>query len=169
MRVMFSLFELVYSGENAFHITVADFYTIDFTNASEIQSILGFELSVLERRVNNPRHYSWVPRATRVLWRTAPRLTCYRCLLDTVRFWSLSKQWIMRWWMCFPLYRWRSKKSMWNKMSKEKGDTLIVIVTTRQSMDLVGLQVQTISIRTQSVYGAFRGWFCLRSKWSITA
>ena len=44
MRVMPFLFELVYSGENAFHITVADFYTIDFTNAPDIQSILGFEL-----------------------------------------------------------------------------------------------------------------------------
>ena len=54
------------------------------------------------------RDYSWVPRATRVLWRTASRLTCFRCLLDTIRFWSSSKQWIMRCWMCFPLYRWRS-------------------------------------------------------------
>ena len=41
-------------------------------------------------------------------------------------------------------------------MSKEKGDILIVKVRTRRSMDLVGLQVQTISIRTQSVYGAFQ-------------
>ena len=50
-----SLFELVYSGENAFHITVAIFYTIDFTNAPEIQSILGFESSVLVEGLNNPR------------------------------------------------------------------------------------------------------------------
>ena len=40
------LFELLQSGENAFHITVTDNYTIDFTNAPEIQSILGFESSV---------------------------------------------------------------------------------------------------------------------------
>ena len=33
-------------------------------------------------------------------------------------------------------------------MSKKKGDTLIMIVTTRQSMGLVGLQVQIVSIRT---------------------
>ena len=46
MRLMSSLFELVNSGENSFHITVTDFYTIDFTNAPEIQSIFGFELSV---------------------------------------------------------------------------------------------------------------------------
>ena len=38
-----ALFELVYSGENAFHITVDHFYMIDFTNAPEIKSILGFE------------------------------------------------------------------------------------------------------------------------------
>ena len=50
-----SLFELVNSGENAFHITVTDFYTIDFTNAPEIQSILGFESSVLVEGLDNPR------------------------------------------------------------------------------------------------------------------
>ena len=33
---------------------------------------------------------------------------------------------------------------------------MIVKVRTRRSMGLVGLQVQTISIRTQSVYGAFQ-------------
>ena len=49
------LFELLYSGENAFHITVTDFYTIDFTNAPEIQSILGFESSVLVEGLDNPR------------------------------------------------------------------------------------------------------------------
>ena len=58
MRVMPSLFELVYSGENAFHITVTDFYTIDSTNAPEIQSILGFELSVLEKGLDHRHHYS---------------------------------------------------------------------------------------------------------------
>ena len=57
MQVMLSLFELVYSGENAFHITVTNFYKIDFTNAPEIQSILGFESSVLEKGVDNPRRY----------------------------------------------------------------------------------------------------------------
>ena len=43
--------------ENTFHITVADFYTIDFTNAPEIQSILGFELSVLVKGLDHPHHY----------------------------------------------------------------------------------------------------------------
>ena len=55
MQVMPSLFELVYCGENAFHITVTDFYTIDFTNAPEIQSIFGFEMSVLVKGLDNPR------------------------------------------------------------------------------------------------------------------
>ena len=55
MKVMPSLFELVYSGENTFHITVAIFYMIDFTNVLEIRSILGFELSVLVKGLDNPR------------------------------------------------------------------------------------------------------------------
>ena len=57
MRVMPSLFELVYSGGNAFHINVTNFYTIDFTNVPEIQSILGFEMSVFVKGLDNPRHY----------------------------------------------------------------------------------------------------------------
>ena len=53
MRVMPSLFEVVYSGENAFHVTVNHFYTIDFTKAPEIKSILGFESSVLVKGLDN--------------------------------------------------------------------------------------------------------------------
>ena len=34
-----TLFELVYSGENKFYISVTHFYTIDFTRVPEIQSI----------------------------------------------------------------------------------------------------------------------------------
>ena len=63
MKVMPSLFELVYSGENAIYITVAIFYLIDFTIVPEIhftivpeiQSILGFESSVLVKGLDNPR------------------------------------------------------------------------------------------------------------------
>ena len=47
--------------------------------------------------------------------------------------------WIVRWWMCFPLYRWPLRTSVWHSMFKEKGGTLNVIVTIRQSMDLVRL------------------------------
>ena len=52
-----ALFELVYSSENAFHFTVDRFYIIDFTNALEIQSILGFESDILMKVVDNPRRY----------------------------------------------------------------------------------------------------------------
>ena len=54
---MTSLFKLVGNSENAFHITVTNFYTIDFTRALQIQPILGFESNVLEKRVDNPRRY----------------------------------------------------------------------------------------------------------------
>ena len=52
-----ALFELVYSSENAFHITVNHFYTIDFTRVPEILSILGFESDTLVKGVDNPRRY----------------------------------------------------------------------------------------------------------------
>ena len=34
-----------------------NFYTIDFTNVTEIQSILGFESSILEKGIDNPKRY----------------------------------------------------------------------------------------------------------------
>ena len=34
-----------------------NFYIIDFTNAPEIQSILGFESSILEKGIDNPKRY----------------------------------------------------------------------------------------------------------------
>ena len=52
-----ALFELVYSSENAFHITVNHFYTIDFTRVPEILSILGFKSDTLVKGVDNPRRY----------------------------------------------------------------------------------------------------------------
>ena len=47
--------------------------------------------------------------------------------------------WIVRSWMCFLLYRWLSRTSMWHSMSKKKGGTLNVIVRTWRWMVLVGL------------------------------
>ena len=47
----------MYSGENAFHITVNPFYMIDFTRAPEIQSILGYESDTLVKGVDNPKRY----------------------------------------------------------------------------------------------------------------
>ena len=52
-----ALFEFVHSGENAFHITVNPFYTIDFTRAPEIQSILKFNSSIPVKGLDNPRQY----------------------------------------------------------------------------------------------------------------
>ena len=52
-----ALFEVVYSGENAFHVTVNHFYTIDFTKAPEIKSILGFESDTLVKGIDNPKRY----------------------------------------------------------------------------------------------------------------
>ena len=52
-----ALFEVVYSGENAFHVTVNHFYTIDFTKVPEIKSILGFESDTLVKGVDNPKRY----------------------------------------------------------------------------------------------------------------
>ena len=59
MLVMPSLFEVVYSGENTFHVTVNHFYTIDFTNAPEIKKILGFEFesNTLVKGLDNPKRY----------------------------------------------------------------------------------------------------------------
>ena len=55
MRVMPSMFELVYNGENAFHITITNFYMIESTNAPEILSILGFLSCVLVKGLDNSR------------------------------------------------------------------------------------------------------------------
>ena len=53
-----ALFKVVYSGENAFHVTVNHFfYTIDFTKAPEIKSILGFESDTLVKGLDNPKRY----------------------------------------------------------------------------------------------------------------
>ena len=45
--------ELVYNDENAFDITVTNFYTIEFTYAPEIRSILGFESSMHVKGLDN--------------------------------------------------------------------------------------------------------------------
>ena len=76
---------------------------------------------------------------------------------------------IERWWMCFLLYRWLSRTSMWNSMFKEKGGTLNVIVRTWRWMVLVGLQALIVSIHSQYVHYTFIVWFCLWYKWSILA
>ena len=52
-----ALFEVVYSGANAFRVSANGFETIDFTNAPEVQNILGFDSTVLEKGLDNPKRY----------------------------------------------------------------------------------------------------------------
>ena len=76
MRVMPSLFEVVYSGENAFHVTVNHFYTIDFTNAPEIKSILGFESDTLVKGLDIRNDTTCRLRVIMWLLLTEPTRTC---------------------------------------------------------------------------------------------
>ena len=140
MRVMPSLFELVYSGENAFHITVTNFYTIDFTCTPEIQSILGFKSSVLEKGLDNLRRYFLSSMYNQVMGQMVPNLTSSQCILVITHISSSSRQWATKWWRCFPSYLCWLKKSMCNSMFKKKGGTLIVKVSTKRWMVLVELQ-----------------------------
>ena len=49
-----AIFELVYSGSNAFRTSVNYFYSIDFSNGKEIQTILGFQDEfILNEQVEN--------------------------------------------------------------------------------------------------------------------
>ena len=52
-----ALFQVVYSGANAFRVSVDGFETIDFTNAPEVQNILGFDSTVLEKGLDIPKRY----------------------------------------------------------------------------------------------------------------
>ena len=52
-----ALFELIYEGENAFKVSVNYFYRIDFTKASILQKILGFEKSVIQKGTEIIKRY----------------------------------------------------------------------------------------------------------------
>lgn len=53
-----AIFELVYSGSNAFKTSVNYFYSIDFSNGKEIQTILGFQDEyILNEQVENKMYY----------------------------------------------------------------------------------------------------------------
>ena len=53
-----AMFELVYSGSNAFRTSVNYFYSIDFSNGREIQQILGFkDTFILNEQVENKMYY----------------------------------------------------------------------------------------------------------------
>ena len=52
-----ALFELIYDGVNAFRVSVNYFYRLDFTRASTIQKILGFEQSVIQKGTEIIKRY----------------------------------------------------------------------------------------------------------------
>lgn len=58
MNTSDAIFELVYSGSNAFKTSVNYFYSIDFSNGREIQQILGFkDTFILNEQVENKMYY----------------------------------------------------------------------------------------------------------------
>lgn len=58
MNTSDAMFELVYSGSNAFKTSVNYFYSIDFSNGREIQQILGFkDTFILNEQVENKMYY----------------------------------------------------------------------------------------------------------------
>ena len=134
-----SLFELMYSGENALHITLTNFYTIDFTCAPEIQSILRCESSVLEKEVDNPRRYclSSVCNQVVVTNGTVRHVlsmpTGYCSYLEFIEAVGVETVKVL------PLVSMTIEEEYANSMFKKKGGILIVKVTTRRWMVLIGL------------------------------
>lgn len=58
MNTSDAIFELVYSGSNAFRTSVNYFFSIDFSNGKEIQTILGFQDEfILNEQVENKMYY----------------------------------------------------------------------------------------------------------------
>ena len=52
-----AMFELIYSGENAFRIAANYFYTLDFSNAHLLKEILGFENDYIEKGMDVIKKY----------------------------------------------------------------------------------------------------------------
>ena len=134
-----SLFELMYSGENALHITLTNFYTIDLSCAPEIQSILRCESSVLEKEVDNPRRYclSSVCNQVVVTNGTVRHVlsmpTGYYSYLEFIEAVGVETVKVL------PFVSMTIEEEYVNSMFKKKGSILIVKVTTRRWMVLIGL------------------------------
>lgn len=134
-----SLFELMYSGENALHITLTNFCTIDLSCAPEIQSILRCESSVLEKEVDNPRRYclSSVCNQVVVTNGTVRHVlsipTGYYSYLEFIE--AVGSETVK----VLPLVSMTIEEEYANSMFKKKGGILIVKVTTRRWMVLIGL------------------------------
>ena len=54
LNVSDTLFELVYSGYNAFE-SLSTFLYLWFHKCSQLQSILGFDSSIIEKGIDNPK------------------------------------------------------------------------------------------------------------------
>ena len=134
-----SLFELVYSGENALHITLTNFYTIDLSCAPEIQSILRFESSVLEKEVDNPRRLflssvcNQVVVTNGTVRHVLSMSTGYYSYLEFIEAVGVETVKVL------PLVSMTIEEEYANSMFKKKGCILIVKVTTRRWMVLIGL------------------------------
>ena len=134
-----SLFELMYSGENALHITLTNFYAIYLSCAPEIQSILRCESSVLEKEVDNPRRYclSSVCNQVVVTNGTVRHVlsmpTGYCSYLEFIEAVGVETVKVL------PLVSMTIEEEYANSMFKKKGCILIVKVTTRRWMVLIGL------------------------------
>ena len=129
----------MYSGENALHITLTNFYTIDLSCAPEIQSILRCESSVLEKEVDNPRRYclSSVCNQVVVTNGTVRHVlsmpTGYCSYLEFIEAVGVETVKVL------PLVSMTIEEEYANSMFKKKGGILIVKVTTRRWMVLIGL------------------------------
>ena len=134
-----SLFELVYSGENALHITMTNFYAIDLSCAPEIQSILRFESSVLEKVVDNARRLflstvcNQVVVTNDTVHHVLSMSTGYYSYLEFIE--AVGSEMVK----VLPLVSMTIEKEYVNSMFNENCGILIVKVTTRRSMVLIGL------------------------------
>ena len=129
----------MYSGENALHSTLTNFYTIDLSCAPEIQSILRCESSVLEKEVDNPRRYCLSSVCNQVVVTNGTvrhvlsMFTGYCSYLEFIEAVGVETVKVL------PLVSMTIGEEYANSMFKKKGGILIVKVTTRRWMVLIGL------------------------------
>ena len=129
----------MYSGENALHITLTNFYAIYLSCAPEIQSILRCESSVLEKEVDNPRRYCLSSVCNQVVVTNGTvrhvlsMSTGYCSYLEFIEAVGVETVKVL------PLVSMTIEEEYANSMFKKKGGILIVKVTTRRWMVLIGL------------------------------
>ena len=167
-----SLFELAYSGRNAFHITLTHFCTIDFKNVAETQSILGFESSVLVKRLDNLRRYflSTVCNQVVVMNGTVRHVltmpTGYYTYLEFIEAVGSEMMKVL------TIVSMAIIEEEYVKLNvQEEGVTLIVKVTTRRWMDGFGWApwFKLSPSLHRCVWSVLWMVLCARSEWSILA